>query len=113
MSISPSSLQILSSVSLIPSSMTQALSANSTPAQLNQIASLTSQLNEEETLFGQPSTLSTAGTPAPTPDSVDLSNATLASLGLSTPPTTTSLSSTTTAPALVPISTSTGFSVLG
>lgn len=106
MSISPNSLQLLSSLSLIPSSMTQALSANTTPAQLNQIASLTSQLSEEETLFGQPSTTSGAAT-----DSIGLSSATLASLGLSTPTSTTS--STEAAVSPTPISTSPGFSVLG
>ncbi len=111
MSISPNSLQLLSSLSLIPSSMTQTLGANTTPAQLNQIASFTSQLSEEETLFGQPNTTSSSGTSAATSDSVALSNATLESLGLSTPTSTTSSTAAAASPA--PISTTSGFSVLG
>ena len=63
--------------------MTQA--SNATPAQLNQIASLTSQLAEEETLFGQPSTATSASMSQDFADTVALSDATLASFGVVVP----------------------------
>ena len=89
--------------------MSQVLSASATPAELNQIASLNSQLNEEEMLYGQPSTASLTSTSPDVADFVDLSNATLDALG-GTPATTTTTTPATTA---TPTLASPGFSVLG